>query len=291
VSLPAGIPLAEMDADVVTSVVIFALTAAATWIGYVPMRQFIVSQERLYDAVLRGRLLLDVRPRTVTVMAAMGIVFLGGIGYLISRSVIGFFLAGAVGVFLPTALLKYLRKRRLNRLEEQLVPGIQTLCSGVRAGLNLVQAIELVARDGPAPLKQEFGHLFREYEYGIPLEEAMASAALRIGSGDFRLLFSALQMHRERGGDLGETLDRIADSIREIQRLEGRIKTLTAQGRANARMLAILVGVVLFVLYLIDPSGVKGLCADDLGKVILAVIAVLNVISFLWIKKIVAIDI
>jgi len=100
-----------------------------------------------------------------------------------------------------------------------------------------------------------------------------------------------LLTHRERGGDLGMTLDRIAASIREIQRLENRIKTLTAQGRANARFLGILVLAVFGILYVIDPSGVAMMFQDDLGKVMLAAVAVLNVVCFLWIKRIVAIDV
>jgi len=189
-------------------------------------------------------------------------------------------------------VLKLLRIRRLDRLELQLVGGIQTLASGVRAGLNLVQSMELVARDGPIPLRQEFRHLLREYEYGVPLEEAMDNAATRIGSGDFRLLFAALQTHRERGGNLGETLDRIGESIREIQRLEGRVKTLTAQGRATARWLGAMPVVILLILYFfVDDTGVMTLFVEDLGKLILLAIVVLNVLGFLWIKKIVTIDI
>jgi Flp pilus assembly protein TadB len=176
-------------------------------------------------------------------------------------------------------------------LEEQLVGGVQTLASGVRAGLNLVQSMEMIARDAPAPLSQEFAHLLREYEYGVSLEDAMSNAARRVGLPDFRLLFAALHTHRERGGDLGETLDRIAESIREIQRLESRVRTLTAQGRATARWLGAMPAVVMAILYVIDSSGVVMLFTANVGKMLLALVIVLNLIGFLWIRKIMAIDI
>jgi len=276
---------------IITSVVMFVAAAAAVFVGCRPLAQFIRRQEAQYEAVLRRALLLNVSPRTVTLLTAAGMALLGAIGYAISSGVLGALMAAALGALFPTVLLRVLRKRRLDRLESQLVGGIQTLSSGVRAGLNLVQSMELIARDGPAPLRQEFGHLLREYEYGMPLEEAMNNTAARIGSGDFRLLFSALQTHRERGGDLGETLDRIAESIREIQRLEHRVKALTAQGRASARFLGLLVFVVLAVLYVIDPNNVRLLFTEDLGKVILLGICALMVVGFLWIRKIVSIDI
>ena len=278
--------------EIITSAVIFVATAVALWYGWQPIKALSSRQEARYDRTLRGRLLMDVKPRTMTVLSILVIVLLGLIGYALTENVIGVILCGAVGIVLPAGAMKVLARRRLEKLENQLVGGIQTLCSGVRAGLNLVQAMELVARDGPVPLRQEFTHLLREYEYGVPLEEAMDNAAVRIGSGDFRLLFTALQTHRERGGDLGGTLDRIADSIREIQRLENQVRTLTAQGRATARWLGAMPIIVLAILYfLVTPEGVKTLFVDDLGKLLLLIMIILNIAGFLWIRKIMAIDI
>ena len=270
----------------------FVATAAAVFCGYVPLRQLVRRQERQFDVVLRGSLLLNVKPRTATIAAGIGMVLLALILYALSGSILGVLMGIGIGAVLPSVVLGILKRRRLARLEDQLVGGIQTLASGVRAGLNLVQAMELVARDGPVPLRQEFQHLLREYEYGVPLEEAMDNAAARVGSGDFHLLFAALQTHRERGGDLGETLDRIAASIREIQRLESRVKALTAQGRATARWLGAMPIVVLLILYfLVSPEGVRAMFADNLGKVIILTMVALNVVGFLWIKKIVSLDI
>jgi tight adherence protein B len=162
----------------------------------------------------------------------------------------------------------------------------------VRAGLNFVQAMELIAHDGPVPLRQEFAHMLREYEYGLAMEEAMNNAAVRIGSGDFRLLFSALLTHRQRGGDLGDTLDRIADSIREIQRLESRVQTLTAQGRATARALGAMPAIVLAILYfLVDKKGIVDMFTYTSGKLLLAMMLLLNIMGFLWVRKIMDIDV
>ena len=277
--------------QVFVSIVMLVLTVAAAYVGWAPLRELIRRREREYDLIFRRALLLDVPPRMVTIVTGMVIVVLGFMGYALTRSVWGVLPLAFLGAMLPHAMIRYLRSRRLKRLEEQLVGGVQTLASGVRAGLNLTQSLAMVARDGPNPLRQEFRHLTREYEYGISLEEAMRNAADRIGSADFRLLFAALQTHRERGGDLGETLDRIAESIREIQRLDSRVKTLTAQGRATARWLGVMPVVVLGIYYLIDPYGVQELFVDDLGKLILLLMVVLNVAGFLWVKKVVSIDI
>ena len=275
----------------VTSVLLAACGAAAVYFGWPPLRALILRQETQYDEVLRSSLLLNIRPRAITAASACAVVLLGGLGFLASGSWIALLLAVAAGAVLPGVFLKYMRRRRLAKLEDQLVVGITTLTAGVRAGLNLVQAMQLVARDGPAPLCQEFRHLLGEYEFGVPLDEAMEKAAVRIGSGDFRLLFAALQTHRQRGGDIGETLDRIADSIREIQRLEKRVETLTAQGRATARWLGVMPLIIGGIYYLIDAAGVIALFSESSGNLVLLVVIVLNIAGFLWIKKMVSIDV
>jgi len=158
--------------SVAVSAVIFIFATAAIWLAMPWAASFIARQERQWSDVVRGGLLLDLSPRSITVLSAIAIVVLAAMGYLFTGGLFGAAVFGAFGAAFPTLLLRVLRRRRLAKLEEQLVGGIQTLSSGVRAGLNFVQAMQLVARDGPSPIRQEFAHLLREYEYGVPLEEA-----------------------------------------------------------------------------------------------------------------------
>jgi len=278
--------------QIAASVVIAIGSTVAIRIGAKPLVQWIRHREEHYARVLGGSLLMTINPRTVTIMSTVIMLFFALLGYLISDSLVGAFVGLILGLLVPTAYIKRLRRKRLDRLESQLVGGIQTLASGVRAGLNLVQALELVGRDGPTPLRQEFAHMLQEYEFGLGLEDAMHKADVRIGSGDFGLLFAALLTHRERGGDLGDTLDKIRDSIREIQRLEHQVDALTAQGRATARFLGAMPAVVLAIVYfMVDPKGVESMFRAPSGKIILGAIVILNILGFLWIRKIMDIDI
>jgi tight adherence protein B len=286
-------PLANIDGlDVIANLLVLVGSGVAAYVGWPPLRDVILMQEQCFDRVLRRKLLLGISPRAATVITLVGILLVTLIGYALSGTMFIALLVGAVSLLGPVMILRLLERRRLRKLEDQLVNGVQTLASGVRAGLNLVQSMQLVSRDGPAPLRQEIAHLLREYEYGVSLEDAMDNAAQRIGSGDYRLLFAALQTHRQRGGDLGDTLDRIADSIREIQRLEKRVKSLTAQGRATARWLGVMPVIVLALMYLlVDPDAVSDLFTLGIGRILLLTMAVLTVIGFVWIKKIVSVDV
>jgi tight adherence protein B len=252
---------------------------------------FIARTEDSYERVLVHQLLMDIKPRTALVMAAMGIVICAMIGYLLVESVTGAVAGAAIGFVAPILIIRHLERKRIERLELQLVDGITTMASGVRAGLNLIQAMEILVRNHSGPIKQEFSQLMREYQMGLDFNQAMRNAANRIGSSNYRLLFTAIEMHRLRGGDVGQSLDRIAESIREIQRLEGKLDAITSQGRFQAWMMAVMPLAFLGILYLIDRDGVTMLFVQPLGRIMLLIVGVLILLGWLWIRKIMTVDI
>ncbi|MCG3180094.1 MAG: hypothetical protein BIFFINMI_02448 [Phycisphaerae bacterium] len=273
------------------SLLIFGTVFVAMIGSWTPFYTWFVREEVFFTRSFHKLYKPNWSPRS----AALFSVFLVPILGIGSYSVIGHWLAAVIMGFFaflaPRWVVRLMLRKRLKKLEDQIVSGIQTLASGVRAGLNLVQSFELLARNGPAPLNQEIRQMLREYEYGLTLEQAMINAGIRIGSPTYRLLFSALETHRRRGGNLGETLDRIADAIREIHRLEKQVDTLTAQGRAAARMMAIMPMFIILILWMIDPRGVGMLFTDPVGKTILLIVVVLIFLGFLWIRRIIDIDI
>jgi tight adherence protein B len=259
--------------------------------GWVTVRIWLEREEARLNRVLNHQLLLDVPPRTALMMVGFGVLICTLIPMLLLGSVLAGIVGAVVGAFVPTVVVRHLEVKRRQRLELQLVDGIVALASGVRAGLTLVQSMELLATNMVGPIKQEFAQLLREYQMGVDLNQAMRNAANRIGSSNYRLLFTAIEMHRQRGGDTGESLDRIAESIREIQRLEGKLDALTAQGRTQARFMAVMPVAILAIYYAIDPDGVRMLFVESWGRLLLIFAAILVFIGFLWIRKIMTIDI
>lgn len=247
--------------------------------------------EARFDHVLNHHLLLDIPPRVAVMLTGCAMLVAGLLCYLIGQHVIFFVGGAAAGLALPNAVIAHVQEKRRKKLDEQIVDGVTTLASGVRAGLNLVQSIELLIRNSKEPIKQEFAQMHREYELGMDLQQAMHNASNRIGSSYYRLLFGAIAAHRSRGGNMGESLDRIADSIREIQRLEGRLDALTAQGRAQARFMGVMPIVVVGVLWVIMPQETQKLLTEPVGRVILMVAVAMIAAGFVWIRRIMAVDI
>ncbi len=276
------------------AILVYILTFSAVFImvnyGWTTIRAWLVGQEYYYDRVLNQQLLMNVNPRLVLVSVILGVIFIAFIGYLLGGIV---FLVpfGIAGFLAPWLVIRHMDQKRKEKLDLQLVDGIVTVASGVRAGLTLVQAMELLVQNHSGPIKQEFAQLLREYQMGLDLNQAMRNTSNRVGLSNYRLVFTAIEMHRIRGGNSGESLDRIAESIREIQRLEGKLDAITAQGRMQATFIALSPMALLAVFYLIDPAAVRSLFAEPMGRVILLICTMMVLAGWMWIRKIMAVDI
>lgn len=258
--------------------------------GFTPGKAWIDKQEKHYDRVLCRQLLLEVDPRTAVWSHVGGVAVVLVLGIYLTGMLVGTVLA-AIAAFVPYFLIRHLETKRRVRLEVQLVDGLASMASGVRAGLNLVQSMQLLVTNQTGPIKQEFGQILKEYEMGMDLNQAMRQASDRIGSQLYRLTFTAIEMHRLRGGDSGESMDRIAESIREIQRLEGKLDAITAQGRIQANMMAIMAVVIIVMMMVIFPDDTQMLFTEDAGRIILVCACGLIAAGYFWIKKIMQVDI
>jgi tight adherence protein B len=262
-----------------------------TYYGVPWIKDWLKRREEAYDRTLNQHLLLDINPKIAVMFSIILIMGGGTIGFVATENLVGIALGALSGLILPTLMLKYLNNQRNEKLEAQLIDGITVLASGMRAGLNLGQSFELLVKNTQGPIHQEFGQMIREYQMGLDLTHAMHNAANRIKLQNYRLLFSALEMHRQRGGDTAQSLDRIADSVREIQRLEGKLDALTAKGRSQAWMMAVMPVVFLFMMLSIDNESTMLLFTEPVGRILLLVAAGMVGMAFLWIRKIMAVDI
>lgn len=200
-------------------------------------------------------------------------------------------LAGLLLAVTPWYIVFRLARTRRQKIEDQLADAMVMFSSGVRAGLSLAQALELLAQDCPRPIKQEFEQIVGEYHLGKPLERTVQEAKDRLRSENFVLFAAALLASRESGGRLNETVERISKSVVELQRLERKVRSETAQARKSAVYMALAPFFILIVYAFLDPNNVRLLFATLPGQLILAACVLLNLVAYLWAMKILNADI
>ncbi len=192
---------------------------------------------------------------------------------------------------LPWYALRRMARRYKERIEDQLADGMAAFAGAIKAGLSIAQGLELLADQGPRPMRDEFRQIVGEYNLGKPLERTLEEAKTRLKSENFALFAAALLASRESGGRLNETVDRISQSVLEMQRLERKIRAETAQARASALYMALAPGFILVVYYFVDPENTLLLFTSVPGQILLSISLLLNVTAYFWARKILHPDI
>lgn len=197
----------------------------------------------------------------------------------------------AVIWLLPNRLYQWLKRRRVDRVQSQLPDGLMMVAGGMRAGLGFAQALETLVRDTAPPLSQEFALVLRKQHMGMKLEEALAHFNERIPVQDVTLFVSAVNIAREVGGNLAETLALLAETLRRRLIMEGKVRSLTAQGRLQGIVMALLPVAIVGFLALAYPDTMRAMWHTPLGWGVIGIAAVMEYLGYLMCRRIMSIEV
>ena len=201
-------------------------------------------------------------------------------------------LVGAVlGWILPSFLVKYYKKKYFKKIEKQLIAVLDLLTNAMKAGESLPQAIEGNIDVLGYPISQELGIITRQVKMGVPMIAALNGLAERVPSMDVKLITQAMGISINTGANLPVALEKIATTIRQRNLIQGKIKALTTQGKAQGIVVGVLPIALGGFLYFMDPDYIGILFNTFGGNCVIALMVVLEIIAFVVIKKIVTIRI
>lgn len=213
------------------------------------------------------------------------------IGFVFTRNVIYLALFGLIGFSMPKLLIWRAKRKRSKAFAAQLVDSLTILSNSLRAGLNMVQAIEVLESEQEPPISQEFGLVLREIKLGVPVAEALKNLTKRIPNDDLLLMVASTNIVLDMGGNLREIFDSMADVIRERSKIEMKTKALTSQGKLQGLIVGLLptaLGVLMFVM---DPPMMARMVTTTTGNLAIAAMFTMQIIGYLLIKKITAIEV
>jgi tight adherence protein B len=206
----------------------------------------------------------------------------------------GVMLAGVAlvaGATLPYVFLRMKRGQRVKAFNTALPDAIDLMARSLRAGHSMNSSIELIAEQSSEPLSTEFVQVYKQQRLGLHFREALLQMGSRIPSRDLQFLITAILVQKETGGDLTEILDRAAHVIRDRVRIEGEVRTHTAQGRLTGWILGLLPIILLALLNIVSPGYSSVLFHDATGQKLLYVGGTLIVLGGLIIRKIVDVEV
>ncbi len=281
-----------MEFAIIGSLLMGIGIALAIWAGSSHIqRLFLFIEDDFRDKLRRLRInAKNLRVLLVCWLGAIsGVMLVMWIG--LGLPVLGF-LFGLLLFCLPWYIIRRMAQDRREKIEDQLADAMVSLASAIRAGLSLAQSMEILSRQCPHPICQEFQQIYGEYQMGKTMEVCLVEAKERLQSENFALFAAAMEASRQSGGRLNETIERIAHSVRELQRLERKVQSETAHARKSAVYMAIAPAFILALYYFfVDPVSTARLFTEIPGQMILALAITLNVTAYLWARKILSPDI
>ncbi|HEV3018307.1 MAG TPA: type II secretion system F family protein [Burkholderiaceae bacterium] len=276
------------------TLVIGALSLAATLLllqaavsGYGAYRRRFTDEAR---SQLEGAFVF-IDPERVLLLTVFGAVVVPPVLWLLTGQILLPAVVAVLAIVLPSVAYALIHRRRRAQIVLQLPDVLLMLGSSLRAGTSLQIGLDLAIRETPAPLSQELAVVMREQRLGMALEEALDTMARRLKLEEVDLVVTALTIARDIGGNLAETLDRLAGTLRTKAMIEGKIRSLTSQGKLQGMVVGALPVGMAFVLSAMEPDAMQPLFHTWWGWAVVAVIGVLELVGFLMIRKIVNIDV
>jgi tight adherence protein B len=234
---------------------------------------------------------VPLKPEEYVMFQWISFAFFAGFFYLLKDSIIVLIFGAVFGIMLPKLILKYRKKKRLQQFNVYLPEMITTLVNALRAGFSFLQALKNAAEEAPSPVKEELEITLREMQFGVSVEESLNRLHERMPSDDLDLMIQAILIQRQVGGNLAVVLEKNVHTIRERIKIQGQIKTLTAQGKMSGTVVALLPLGLSGMLSIVNPGYMTPLFTTPIGIALLCIAGVSMLIGFLLITKITTIEV
>ena len=210
--------------------------------------------------------------------------------YLLMNSLTSTFLVMVVGIGLPPVYVDYAKNKRAKVFNLQLSQALLIISNSLRSGFTFRHALARVAQDLPDPISEEFKRVIREVNYGAKLDDSLSDLADRMNSEELKMINSAVSIQQKAGGNLAHVIEMVSITITDRINIKKTISTLTAQGRMSGMIIGLLPVFMLLVLMLVSPSYISIFFETKVGMIMLVVSGILELIGFMFIKKIVDIE-
>jgi tight adherence protein B len=226
------------------------------------------------------------------VLLSVGLaVLIAVIAWSMTRMAIAPVVAGLIGAYLPFMAISHLRGKRMARIEEQIPDAIDTMARALKAGHPFNATLRMIAEDLDDPIAGEFELTFGDLNYGNDLRRAMLGLLSRVPSVTMMALVTSVLVQKETGGNLAEILHQISGVVRGRFKLHRKVKTLTAEGRMSAWVLALVPLVLFAVISVTTPDYLPVLVKDPRGHKMIIYGAISGVLGVLWIRRILRIEV
>ena len=274
--------------------VVLAASVAFGMTGLMVFRSWLDRQKNMLELTAKtdlAQMFIFIEANTLFQYSVGALIFVPIFVFILIGNPVVAVVSGLVVAFAPRYVVAKIKKDRIDNFERQLPDALLMVSGGMRAGASLSVALESMVKEQKPPLSQEFDLMLREQRLGVDFDTALTNMEKRMPLPDFVLLVAAMRITREVGGNFAEILESLSNTLRRKHEMEGKIKALTAQGKMQGIVMAMLPIFLLGILTLMEPEAMAPLYNTFYGWAVLLVVSIMIIIGYLGISKIVNIDV
>ncbi len=221
--------------------------------------------------------------------------FLAVLGFLVGNTVIKNRLLAVMLMFLcgsfPFLYLLILKQKRTEKFKKQLPEALDLMSRALKAGHAFTNGLKLAADEFNDPLGPEFAEVLDEINFGVSVSNALRNLAKRVECPEIKYFVVGVILQRETGGNLAELMGILAFLIREKFKFQGKVRTLSAEGRLSAFILIALPFGIAGWMWFSNPKYLDPLLTDPIGKIMIIGAAIMMVFGIIVMKKLVTIEV
>ncbi|NYF32323.1 type II secretion system F family protein [Sphingopyxis sp. JAI108] len=178
-----------------------------------------------------------------------------------------FLMAGLVGLLLslglPYLVVGMTIKRRVAAFNSRFPDAIDLLVRGLKSGLPVTETFQVVSQELPGPVGEEFRGVVERIRIGNTMEAALQESAEMLGTPEFQFFCITIQIQRETGGNLAETLANLSDVLRKRAQMKLKIRAMSSEAKASAYIVGALPFFVFGVVWTVNPSYLAGFFVEE----------------------------
>lgn len=271
-------------------ILVAVCAAGASWLLLPHLLRAVHSQAWSFSDRMRWHG-VRVSPTRVLHWMGGGAVVVGLMGWLIFANLLLAVLGMVLVCLAPGWIVAAVQSHHRKKFGAQFVDVLLLLSNSLRAGFNLNQALQIVATEMPSPAKNEFSLVLMDRELGASMERALENLGQRMKSDSVRIFITAILVTLQTGGDIVHMLDKLVNTIRDRERVEDRVRTMTASGRMQGYVVAVLPIFLFMSVYLWKGEVVRPLLESLWGQVVIVLGVLFNVMGLVAIRKMSTVDV
>lgn len=168
-----------------------------------------------------------------------------------------------IGLGLPYMVVGMAIRKRVTQFNARFPDAIDLLVRGLRSGLPVTETFQVVSQELPGPVGEEFKGVVERIRIGNTMEAALQESAEMLGTPEFQFFCITIQIQRETGGNLAETLANLSDVLRKRAQMKLKIRAMSSEAKASAYIVGALPFFVFGVVWTVNPSYLAGFFVEQ----------------------------